>query len=55
MWFEAEPRFVWITLLTTPGDAPQALAIQGFRWNDRKTNKEKMLNGINNLQSLLVL
>jgi hypothetical protein len=41
MRFAAELRFVWITLLTTPHEAPQALEIQGIRRNARKTRKEK--------------
>jgi hypothetical protein len=41
MRFAAELRFVWITLLTTSHEAPQALEIQGIRWNARKTRKEK--------------
>jgi len=41
MQFEAELLFLWITLLTTAHEAPQALEIQGFRWNARKTRKEK--------------
>jgi hypothetical protein len=41
MRFEPELRFMWITLLTTPHEAPQALEIQGSGWNARKTCKEK--------------
>jgi hypothetical protein len=41
MWFAPELRFMWITLLTTPCEAPQALEIQGIGWNARKTGKEK--------------
>jgi hypothetical protein len=32
---------VWITLLTTAHEAPQALEIQGFGWNARKMDREK--------------
>jgi len=41
MRFEAERLFLWITLLTTAPEAPQALEIQGFGWNAWKTRKEK--------------
>ena len=41
MQIEAEVRFLWITLLTTRREAPQALEMQGLAWNARKLDKEK--------------
>jgi hypothetical protein len=40
MGIEAEARFVWITLLTTPSESPESLVLQRSRWNARKKGKE---------------